>query len=171
MTTTKITPKELLTRLNNGEVKYRFLTNDIEGFCAWTHEPILRTEYQLDDFLGSDYMSLYEYLKENNLEVVDLGMYEIFELKPLVKITPSEILELMNAEIEQTNLELGHFEPKVRFVTCDTDGIFCFSTNVTFNKRSNIFESESLLDGMQFNTTGYEIVGLSLNQMFSDYSI
>lgn len=90
----------------------------------------------------------------------------------LTKITPSEILERMNKEIVQTNLEFEHFKlPKVRFVTCDTDGIFCFSTNVTFNKRSNIFESESLLDGLQFNAKGYEVVGLKHGQMFVDYSI
>lgn len=93
----------------------------------------------------------------------------------LTKITPSEILELMNVEIRVINIENGNNEDEdlVRYVTMDSEGIYCWWEQPYFDHDIGEmkFKPHWGCEGLEFVTTGYEIVGLNLNQMFADYSI
>ena len=90
----------------------------------------------------------------------------------MVKITPSEILDIINQDIKQTNLEEGLRQPLCKFVTMDSEGVYCWDVVPQFEKDFDLFMVGCFgTSGLQFNTKGYEVVGLNLNQMFADYSI
>ena len=179
MTTTKITPQELLEKLNSELSKtarpYCFLTKDSISYCAWTHKPILKNDFTSDGFAGMNYIGLEGYCRMHLLEVVGLEMNKIYEFKELTKITPSEILELMNAEIREINLENGDDEDEnlVNYVTMDSEGIYCWCEQPYFDydNGEKKFKPHWGCEGLEFDTTKYEVVGINLNQMFADYSI